>query len=403
MVRTAKKRSRTMNTARSVLIGKAFCAVIVMSVIAISFSLKRDWSDWRPDSEIYLWMTVRDNGASDEVALDVARRFMVQENRLYDPDMSTARLMYTDHAPSWWTAQFSLFRNRPLYPLLAVILYPRLGPFALKVISGISIVLVAGFMFGILLQLTSPLRAAVGVAALELQRLVLFSAAMALTDALALLLWTISLGSAILYYRRPAWFFLVSLFCASAALTLTRPAFYLPLGASLGAYFAMRRSHRLLTAISPLATTGLVAILYFCYDAAIHGPSALTQIRWEYNFSQEQHHSLINQGPLIWYVTAVLEGGANMLATALLDLGGFALVVFATLGAVRRFSSNALVCICVVAAAVDLLALLLNPINPGRPILLPLAPLVVILCVIEFEELWPSGSQDSPLCRVEPT
>jgi hypothetical protein len=359
-----------------------FTAVIA----AIEFHTTKN--EWLPDSEIYLWMTLCDLGIPSDVALEETRSFMlVQLSDLErNPQRDSYANLYSSDAPQYWDDQFALFRNRPMYPYLSSLLYPWLGPFALKAISLATYMLTVVVIFSLLLTMCQPVRAGIGALVFAIQDLVLHTATLALTDQCAMLFWACALSAIMCYTksRKRAW--LLAIVASSVALTLTRPAFFLPIGAAVGAFLALKNSNGTRTALLPLCAAIPAAVVYFVLGAIIHGPSVMTQIHWQYNSQLILHGSGTGHGLVVWYCLALLKGLANIVTTLARDVGGLTLVILAILGGLL-YRGTAAVKIAIGSILSTSVALFVNPIDVGRPLLLPLTPFTVVLALLVFQRV----------------
>jgi hypothetical protein len=328
-------------------------------------------------------MTMQDRGVPAESARQTVNRFMLERLDRGDPYANPS--LYAEHPPRFYVEQFALFQNRPLYPLLSAFLYPAFGPAALKVVSAVAYVLTVVVLFALLLLMTSPVIAALGALVFGTEPIVLNFAAVDATDELALLFWACALGTIIAYQRKPSTLALIGICLASIALTLTRPAFPLPIGAAIGAYVAMRRSFRRTTALAPLVAATSAALVYFVYTASVHGPGVVAQLHWLYAWQHSIHGFGAGHGPILWYISALLRDAYEIIILAIPQLGGIILVVLALLGA-RSYRDNGPVRIAIVSAAVVSVMIFLSPVDDVGPhLLLPMAPLIVLLAVAGLE------------------
>lgn len=335
----------------------------------------RDAARWVPDGAIYLRMTLQDRGLAPDAAREVSDRFMRSTSEATNP---RSRGFYGPTPPDYYARQFGLFRTRPLFPRLAALLYPRLGPHALQAISTGAYVSAVALTFCLLLLVAPPWLAALGALGFATAPPVLELASYPLTDELALALWIATLGAIILAVRRPsiALFALVAI--AALALTFTRPAAYLPVGAALGALVTGRRAPAARhSALGLLAVTVAAGLVFFAYTIAVHGPGIAEQLRWEYDFARATGDAG-TRGFFGWYVVALARALGEALtldvykngALFTVALGGFGLVVAPRTG---------LVPILLGASCASLIALLVNPLEFVRTVELPLTPIVVLL------------------------
>ena len=369
---------RLRDSRRRMSTGLLAVLLLVSSALAVWHCYQNRHS-WTPDAEIYLSMTLQDGGATFGTALDTSRRFMRDEVRRGNPFKGEG--LYTDDPPRWWVDQFALFRNRPMYPLICSLLYPVLGPVALRVVSAVAYVLTVVAMFALLCLVTAPIIAGIGALVFGTEALVLYAGSMPMTDGLALLFWTCTLGSVVAFQRRPASSWLVIIGLASIALALTRPAFLLPVGAALGAFGAMRRSSRGITAAAPLLATMPAIAIFALYSAAVHGPGVLSQLQWQFASQSAMHGFGTGHGPMGWYLSAVLRGAKNVIKLGVPGLGGTTLLLLALLGCICSWRKCPPVRIAVASALAIFPALFVNPVDVDRPLLLPMAPVILIPAV----------------------
>ena len=324
---------------------------------------------------------MKDRNIPSDVALISARHFMMGEQE-HNRSANSHLELYGDHPPRYWSDQFPLFRNRPLYPWLSALLFPLLGPMALKAVSAAAYVFTVVVMYFVLLTITSPAGSTFGTLIFATQQVVLDTSTLALTDQLALLFWTCVLGATMAFERRPSTLTWTVICCASIALTLTRPAFFLPLGAAFGAYWSMRRSFNLAVALAPVVAGIPAVIMYLAYGAVVHGPSFIDQLNWQYTTQRSLHGFGTDSGQVIWYIAAIGRGIADIVVLGGRELGGLTLVLIAGFGAMRASRSNGAAWIAIMSGAVSMIALFVNPIEVERPLILPLAPVVVILAAL---------------------
>jgi hypothetical protein len=359
----------------------AYLALVVLLASVVAVTQFRDTRhDWQPDAQIYLWMAIQDAGLSPPDALAASRAFMTQQ--VDAGGKPPYRTLYSTNPPPIWNEQFPLFRSRPLYPYLSGRLYHRYGPFAMKAISAIAYVASVACLYLILLMLTTPLRSAIGAAAFATEQIVLQVATAPLTDTLASFLWIAVLGAVIAYARRPGAGPLLIIGIVGIALTLTRPAFFLPLGAGVGAYLTLRKSSEFRSAIAPLLAALPALVAFFAFSIVVHGPSAASQLHWQYEWSTL--HAGVRQSEAVWYVATMAKSLAAFALYGVRDVGGVTLVALSVVGIIRFVGRVDTATICTSAAIASVIALFLNPIDFDRPVLLPVAPLVVILAMLNF-------------------
>ena len=375
--------------------------VLLVAVLVAGWHLHNKRDLWGADGAIYLRMAMQDRGIQADAARIAANRFMLdrleRSGAGADPYDSN-RSLYTEQPPKYYADLVAMFRNRPLYPLLASLLYPAFGPAALKIVSSVAYVLTVGVMFALMCSMTSVVRATLGALVFATEQSVLNLASAPLTDELALLFWTCTFGAIIVYQRRPAAPALVILCLASIALTLTRPAFFLPLGAAAGAYLAMRGRFRTTISAAPFAAALPAALVYFAYTARVGGPDVFSQLRWQYTFEQAIHGIGADHGPAVWYVSALLAAAYQAILFTVPSLGGVILLVLALFGA-RSYRRKGYVRIALVSVATISIALFVNPLQVERTVLLPMAPLIVLLAVAGLERFRASARKPAAAAR----
>ena len=138
--------------------------------------------------------------------------------------------------------------------------------------------------------------------------------------------------------------------------------------------------------LSPLGFLERAAFVYPTYTAIVHGPTVFTQLRWQYLFQRATPTLGVHHGPLVWYIIALSTDAYQFVISAIPGLGGILLVLLAIFGA-RCFRDNASVRIALFSAATISIAAFVNPLGVERPLLVPMAPLMVILALAGFERL----------------
>jgi hypothetical protein len=330
---------------------------------------------WEPDGAIYLRMTLQDRGLAPDAARDVADRFMRSTS---EGTNAQSRGFYGPTPPEYYARQFGLFRTRPLFPRLAALLYPRLGPHALQAISACAYVVAVMLTFWLLLLVAPPWLAALGALGFATAPPVLDLATYPLTDELALALWIATLGTIILAARRPtiALFGLVAI--AALALTFTRPAAYLPVGAALGALFTGRRDATARrTALGLVAVTAGAGLVFLAYTLAVHGPGIAEQIHWEYDFARATGDARM-RGFSAWYAYALARALGEALTLDVYKNGALFTIVLGAFGVIVA-SRTGLVPILLGGSCASVIALVVNPLEFVRTVELPLTPIVVLL------------------------
>jgi hypothetical protein len=355
----------------------ALALLLVLTGATAAYRIHHDAAQWPPDAAIYLRMTLEDRGMSSDQARERADAFL--RGTASDPD---SRALYVADPPAYYVRQFDLFRTRPLFPALSSVLYPSLGPRALPIVAGCAYVLATCVMFAILLAYAPAWLAALGAFAFATAPPVLGVAGLGLTDAPALLFWTAALGAIIAYTRRPSALALSSVVAASLLLAFTRPAIFLPVGAALGAWFALRSDVTQRRAmIALVAATAGAGLVFLAYTALVHGPGLTDQLRWEFDWQRATGDRAAAGGFASWYGHALARIAAQAVTYDVYKNGALLVLVLAALGiaAARR---TPLVALLIGAACASLIALAVNPVEFVRSVELPLVPPVVILATL---------------------
>jgi hypothetical protein len=366
---------------------RASLLLVLVTAVALAigaYRFQHDRALWVPDSAIYLRMVLQDRGAAPEAARVEANAFLRTTPAGHDPE---AAGYYTDAPPPFYASQFALYRGRPLYPLAAALLYPRFGPDALKVVSVAGYVASVVFMMLLLLRFVGPVLAAVGALALATSPWVLELAALPEPDDLALALWILALWGLHAYLERPALIRLAAVVAATLVLTFVRPAVFLPFGAAAGVFFGTPRGSvtRAAAARAALAIFGAGAV-FGLYTLLVHGPGVVEQLRWQYEWQSATHARFTGHGFLAWWAGAVLFNLALGVVVESYRHAALFGLVLAVLGFVAaRRTIVAPLALGVLAAT--LFALLVNPTEIYRPMVLPLMPVVVLLATLALGTL----------------
>lgn len=352
----------------------ALVLLVVATTATAVYRVRHDAALWPPDAVIYLRMALEDRGLSPGAARAAANAFV----NAVPADPGT-RALTGAHPPPYYVAQFALFRTRPLFPALGALVYPFAGPRALQIVAAIAYVLATCVLFAVLLMYAPGWLAALGAFAFATAPPVLGVAGLGLTDAPALLWWIASFGAIVWYTRRPSAGILAAVAMTSLLLAFTRPAIFLPVGAALGAWFALRNDPVRGRAMRALvATTAVVAVLFVAYGAIVHGPGLSDQLRWEYDWQRATGDPAAAQGFASWYVHALARITGEALTYDVYKNGALLVLVLAALGIVAR-RRTPLVPIAVAAGCASLIALIANPVEYVRSVELPLVPVVVVL------------------------
>ncbi len=389
---------------RSVLL--ALAAVLLFTAVVGANRYHHDLQRWEPDAAIYLRMALEDRGLARDAARAEADRFIATTSEGRNP---ASRGFYGPTPPDYYAKQFALFTTRPLFPYLGAVLYPRLGPHGLQAISAVAYVLATGAMFVVLLSVAPPWIAALGSIAFAVNPAVLDMASYGLTDELAVLFWIAALGAILAYARAPSAAsarapaaasaasarapsaasagLLLAVGVASLALAFTRPAVYLPIGAALGALGAARFggvSRR--AAFALVAVTAGIAVVFFAYAAAVHGPGLREQLAWQYDFARATGLAPQSQGFVAWYARTEVSAFVKAVLHEIFVNAGPVTIALAAIGLVLRRRTS-LVAVLLGAACATVAALLANPLEFVRTVELPLAPVVTMLATVALAEL----------------
>lgn len=258
----------------------AFLAVAAVGVILLATGPKPTWT---PDGYVYARMMLRDRGVSERNAHASALRFY-----LSTPVGKSARYrrFFVDESLGMFTAEAKPFAARVLYPYVASLLYPFAHFRALIIVSAVAYVLSGLAVCWMLLPLARTWSAALGAVLFLATPVIRVLALDAVTDMLAMLFWILALGAMLRFVaeRRWVWLPIVALSCI--AMTLTRPAPYLPLGAGVALMLVglAQRRREYMFAGSAFAACALLA--WACYamvSAYTRTPSISVHLHWLYD------------------------------------------------------------------------------------------------------------------------
>ncbi|HEY0615373.1 MAG TPA: hypothetical protein VGC96_12055 [Candidatus Elarobacter sp.] len=366
---------------------RTWLLVATVSVLALAIGAYRFHHDrlaWDPDGTIYLRLTLQDRGATPDAARREANAYVRTLPAAADPE---AAGFYTDAPPAFYAGQFALYRSRPLYPLAVSLLYPRLGPDAMRAVEAAGYVASVVLMMLFLLRFTGPALAAIGALALATSPWVLEMAAMPEPDDVALALWIAALWALYEYFGRPAPSRLLTVVAVTAVLTFVRPAVFLPFGAALGVFIGAPRGSAARTAArnAALAIFG-VGVAFGLYTLLVHGPGIAEQMRWLYDWQTAVHGRFTGHGFLVWWAGAVafnLALGAVVETYRHAALFAIVLAVFGWIAARRTLVAP----LALGGLGAAVFALLVNPTELNRTVTLPLTPIVVLLATIALSTL----------------
>ena len=362
----------------------ALLAVAAVALTVASYRLHHDSALWDPDGFIYLRMSLQDRGATREEALRIANGYALTTNQVSDPE---SRGFYGESPPAYYRDQAALFVTRPLFPALGALLLPRLGPPALKVVSAAGYAGAAVLMYLLLLAFAPAWIAAIGAIALALTPNVQNLAALPLTDTLGLCFWIASLSALFWYLRAPSTAVLAVLVAATALLTFTRPAVYLPFGAALAVFLTAQRGSGLRAAAGrAVLAIAAVGVVFAIYTALVHGPGLTTQLRWQYEWQVATHGRFANHGVAAWWALSVPAAFAQALVVDVYKNNALFAVALAFFGVFLAPRSLA-VRVAAGAAAASLVAIVVNPLEVSRTVTVPLTPVLIVLATIALAAL----------------
>lgn len=206
------------------------CVYAAMLATIAAVVIVRDTNaapNWAGDGYAYSIRMQMDAGVPYERARDASRALYRDKAAMRNAEF---RRYLAQPYPEYWT----LFAPRMLYPWLASLLWPRVGMTALLTVSNVAYVLCVLAVFLLLLTYARPEIAAFLALGFAFSPLARSFGAAALTDMLAVLLWTIAMFAMCRFVLRRSNLLVVLFAVAATALTLTRPLAYMPLCAAGG-------------------------------------------------------------------------------------------------------------------------------------------------------------------------
>ena len=380
MERDAVNREAVHRPARDI---AAVLLVVVIAIVIAAYRVHHDARRWDPDAAIYLRMTLEHRGLTQDAARAAAEQLIRESTPQLDPRL---RSYLGGHPPQFYVDQFALFHGRQLYPTLAALIYPRYGPLGLRLISAFAYICAVLAMYLLLRTFTGVPIAAVGAVALGTAPAVLDSVALVTTDQLGNLFWICALGALIAYVRKGTVTPLIGLIVAALALSLTRPAIYLPLGAAIGAFIVGRNTPMRRASTVALVAVSLVTVFYLLYSVLVHAAGPVAQLRWEYEWYQAIRAPFTGHGFLAWWLPTIAFAGV---LESLLDIyknGALLIIAFALFGAISIWGTIEMAAILGGSISV-LVALVANPADVERTVTLPITPLAVILATVALQRL----------------
>ena len=361
----------------------AVVVVTLLTVVIAAYRLHHDANMWDPDAAIYLRMTLQHRGMSESAAKKAAVQLIQRSPVKQDPRLKN---LIGPHPPQFYVDQFALFRGRQLYPTLGAVIYPRFGSFGLRLISALAYVGVVLIMYALLRRFVSIPIAAVGALGFGTAPAVLSGIGLVTTDELGLLFWVASLGALFAYLRKPHLAWLIVLAVTAFALSLTRPAIYLPLGAAIAAFMTTRRSAERRAATTALLIMLAVTLAYFSYGYLVHAVGPVAQLRWEYAWYQTMRAPFTTHGFLAWWVPSVAVAAVLETILDVYKNGALLIIVLAFFGAAAAWRSLEM-SVMLGGAIAAFAAILVNPTDVERTITLPITPVAVILATIALQRL----------------
>lgn len=341
-----------------------YLAVLALA-LAIVFASVRAHVHFTPDGVVYARYAARDAGMSDRDATLAARTYYERTPLMRVPRYR--KLVELD--PSVAFERSRIFANRPLYPALVSLLLPRYGFDALFAVSAVSYVLFAIALYWMLGGLGHRVAAFLFTAFALFAPVTRAVAASDLTDMLALLLWTLWLGTLMRSLRAGTSAARLAVLAITASLlVLTRPELYLiALPALIAAAYA--------GATFELAASAVAALVFALLTFLTRAYGLAEQLHWMY-----ENIPGANAYPFgVWYRMALgqtIWATASAAVRSMAPIVAAACAIYAYLGGVRREV--------LVLAGAFVACLLPIPFNPvpdqiGRIVGLPLLP---VLCAL---------------------
>jgi 4-amino-4-deoxy-L-arabinose transferase-like glycosyltransferase len=343
----------------------AGAAIVTLIACVVVYTSVLRHPQYTPDGIVYARFAARDAGESGRDATLNARAFYEHTSMMRNPRYRD--LIELD--PSISFARSKVFENRVLYPWIVGLLLPMSGFRALFIVSALSYIAFGLALYWLLRAFGSP-ASAIGLTVVALLwPLTRSVAASDLTDMLAMVWWTLSLGVLVRWLREPKGDYLWLLAVAAALLTLTRPTPYLVLLPAIAVGFLRRSWAPLLASCS--------SVLAFLITAVVtHAYGITEQLRWVYT-----HRPVTDATPFAaWYRSALVETVRAAVAGAVKTIVPLAAIVGALYGISRtQFRDEFIVLL--VAAAACCVAIPFNPVPfaLARVVALPLIP---VFCAI---------------------
>ncbi len=338
----------------------AGAAIVAIVACVVLFANVLRHPQYTPDGIVYARFAARDAGQSERDATLNARAYYQGTSMMSNPRYRD--LIELD--PSVSFARSKVFENRVLYPWIVGLLLPVFGFRALFVVSALSYVAFGLALYWLLRALGRPAFAVGFTIVALLWPLTRSVAASDLTDMLAMVWWTLSLGALVRWLREQKPDYLWLLAVSAALLTLTRPTPYLILLPAIAAAF-LRRSW------SPILASCTAAVAFLVTAFITHAYGISEQLRWIY-----EHRPDNDTTPFAaWYRSALAQTVRATLIAAVKSIVPLAAIAAAVYGIARTHLRDEFI-VLLVALAACCIAIPFNPVPfaLGRVIALPLVP-----------------------------
>jgi 4-amino-4-deoxy-L-arabinose transferase-like glycosyltransferase len=339
--------------------GAAFVALVA---VVILFANVLRHPQYTPDGIVYARFAARDSGQSERDATLNARAFYEHTDMMSNPRYRD--LIELD--PSISFARSKVFENRILYPWIVGLLLPVAGFRALFIVSALSYVAFGLALYWLLRALGRP-ALAIGLTIVALiWPLTRDVASSDLTDMLAMVWWTLSLGALVRWLRDPKPDYLWLLAFTAALLTLTRPTPYLIVLPAISAAFLRRSWMPFLVSCSAVAAFLVTAV-------ATHAYGITEQLRWVY--THRPNNDATPYGT--WYRTALFQTLRATIVGSVKSIVPILALAAAVYGIARTQLRDEFI-VLLVAGLACCIAIPFNPVPfaLGRVVALPLIPVV---------------------------
>jgi 4-amino-4-deoxy-L-arabinose transferase-like glycosyltransferase len=340
----------------------AGAAIVALIACVVLFTSVLHNPQYTPDGIVYARFAARDAGQSERDATLSARAYYEGTAMMSNPRYRA--LIELD--PSVSFARSKVFENRVLYPWIVGLLLPVTGFRALFIVSAFSYLLFGLALYWLLRAFGRPAFAIGLTAAALLWPLTRSVAASDLTDMLAMVWWTLSLGALVRWVRDPKPDYLWLLGVAAALLTLTRPTPYLIVLPAIAAAFLRRSWAPFLASCSSVAAFLVTAV-------ATHAYGIEEQLRWVY--AHRPNNDTTPYGA--WYRGALIQTLRAALAGGVKSIVPIAALVAGVYGVARTQLRDEFL-VLLVAGAACCIAIPFNPVPSAlaRVVALPLVPIV---------------------------